>query len=299
MPREVVSAWDDNPHHTRYLWMDRDISLGCTSGDYNAQDKFLNATFGGSVDLPQISIVPDIFDAPYGLVKNADKSGHNKPTHLPLHAACVEQAGMALMTLDLDPSTVPADADGFATNILLPSEAVLVVNGKPRAMTTPGNLPLDSDAVVSATIGSATVGIRLLRVDDLPEQKPEFALVADRDGLAHNVVRLKLTHLRHGQRSKSKHLRVAFLLLARQGVPAEDVVHEIQHARITSDARASAAKERDKLWSVQVTAGKASLEVARSTEDRKTIVRQFIDGQSIPASVLSVNGKDLAAPILR
>ena len=293
LPREVVSAWDDDPHHARYLWMDREVSLGCTSGDYNAQDKLLNATFAGSVDLPQISIEPDVFDAPYGLIKNPDKSGHKKPTHLPLHAACVERGGVALMTLDLDPSAAPADAHGFATNLLLPSAAVIAVNGKPHAMAMPGTMPVDLGAVVSVTIGGATVAIRLLHVDDLPEQRPELTVAADSEGLSHDVVRLKLAHLRAGQQSKSKHLRVAFLLIARQGVSMDDVVREMQHAIVTSEV-----KGKEKVWSVRASVKNTSLEVARSTEDRKAIVRQLVNGESIPVSILSVNGKDLAGAIL-
>jgi len=46
-PREVVSTWDEDPHHGRFLWLGREVARGCTSGDYNAQDKPFNATFAG------------------------------------------------------------------------------------------------------------------------------------------------------------------------------------------------------------------------------------------------------------
>lgn len=32
--------------------------------------------------------------------------GHEKPTHLPLHVACMEHGGVALVTRDLVPSDV-------------------------------------------------------------------------------------------------------------------------------------------------------------------------------------------------
>jgi hypothetical protein len=291
LPREVVSTRDEDPHHLRYLWINSKVSLGCTSGDYGPQDKLFNATFAGAIDLPQISIVPDVFDAPYGLIKSLDGSGHGKPTHLPLHAACVEQGGIALITLDLDPSAIPPDARGLATNVLLPSDAAIAVDAKPASCTSPGSTSVNPGSVISATIGGSTVAVRLLQVDPLPEQKPELSLAADRDGLAHKIVRLKLTHLRAGQQTSSKHLTVAFLIIARQGVAADEVVREMQQARISSDVK-------EKIWSVTAEVEKSRLEVARSTDDRKAIIRQLANRESIRASILSVNGKDLASSVL-
>jgi hypothetical protein len=213
-----------------------------------------------------------------------------KPTHLPLHAACVERSGVALTTLDLDPSAVAADAHGFATNWLLPSASAIAVNGKPVDMAAPVSVPLDRKAAVTATIGTTTVAIRLLLVDDLPEQNAELTLTADAEGLSHHAVRLKLTHLRAGQQSSLRHLRVAFLAIARQGVLPGELATTIQHAKIASEVNG-------KVWSVRASIDDSSLEVSRSTDDRKAILRQLINGKSIAPSILSVNGKDMAAPI--
>jgi hypothetical protein len=193
-PREVISAWDENPMHGRFLWVDKDVSIGCTSGDYNPQDKLFNATFAGSANSTQISIVPDIFDAPYGLVKNPDKTGHMKPTHLPLHMACVEHGGVALVTLDLDPSSVPAGAKGFATNLLLPAEAK-VESG-------------------SAAMGNAIVSWKIIHVDGSPQITLE-------------KTRVKIAHLGPEERATEKHLRLAILIGARD-VSKADVRNELR-----------------------------------------------------------------------
>lgn len=291
LPREVVSSWDGDPHHLRFLWMNSGIALGCTSGDYGPQDKLFNATFAGSPELAQISIVPDTFDSPYGLLKSLDKSGHNKPTHQPLHAACVEQGGAALITLDLNPSAIPGDATGFATNILLPSEAAIAVNGKPRSLAAPAAFSLQADDVVTAMLGSATVAIRLVHLDDLPEQKAALTLIADAEGLSHHAVHIKLTHLSAGLQSRSKHLRVAFLIVARQGIAPELVARELQLAKVTD-------RQTGNLWSVQAALKDTTLEVARSSEDHKQILRELANGAAIAPAALSVNGKDLAGPVL-
>jgi len=224
------------------------------------------------------------------MVKNLDKSGHNKPTHQPLHAACVEQGGAALITLDLNPAAIPEDAGGFATNLLLPAEAAIAVNGKPRSLAAPGTFSLQIDDVVTATVGNATVAMRFLHVDDLPGQKAVLALSADAEGLKHHVARIKVMHLRAGQVSSSKHLRVALLIVARQGVAPDLAARELQAAKISDQLNGN-------LWSVQAALKGITLEVAQSSEDRKQILRQFVNGASIPVAVLSVNGKDPAGPI--
>jgi hypothetical protein len=279
LPREVVSAWDDDPHHTRFLWVGSKVALGCTSGDYNAQDKLFSATFAGSADTPQISIEPDVFDAPYGLVRSPDRSGHMKPTHLPLHAACVERGGVALFTLDLDPSAGAADAQGFATNLVLPAAAAISVDGKRQPLSAPGRVAVDRKSVVTVAMGDATVAIRLLHTDELPEQKPALALEADAVGLAHHAVRLKLAHLSAGRQTESKHLRVAFLLAARDGA-------EVRAAQVSSEVR-------NHVWTVKASLAGLSLELARSADDRKQIVSQLVNGEAAPRALLSVNGTEL------
>jgi hypothetical protein len=249
LPREVVSVWDDDPHHTRFLWIGKNIALGCTSGNYGPQDKLFSATFAGSADSPQISIVPDVFDAPYGLVKNPDRTGHMKPTHLPLNAACTERDGVALMTLDLDPSAVTADAHGFATNLILPAAASISVDGKRQPLAAPGKVSVDPKSAITVAMGDGVVSIRLLHVDELPEQAPALTLEADAEGLAHHAVRLKLAHLNAGVQTKSKHLRVAFLVAARDGA-------DLHAAQVSSEIR-------DHVWTVRASLADVSLELTR------------------------------------
>jgi hypothetical protein len=249
LPREVVSAWDNDPHHARYLWIGNNVALGCTSGDYGPQDKLFSATFAGSADSPQISIVPDVFDAPYGLVRNPDRTGHMKPTHLPLNAACMERDGVALVTLDLDPSAVKADAHGFATNLILPAAAAISVDGKRQPLAAPGKIPVDRKSVIAVAMGDGVVSVRLLHVDELPEQAPALTLEADAEGLAHHAVRLKLSHLNAGQQTKSKHLRVAFLVAARDGA-------DVRAAQVSSEVR-------DHAWTVKASVTGLSLELTR------------------------------------
>jgi hypothetical protein len=270
LPREVISSWDDNPRHARFLWMDRGIALGCTSGDYNAQDKLFNVTFAGSPDLPQISIEPDIFDAPYGLVKNPDRTGHLKPTHLPLHAACVEHSGIALFTLDLDPSAAPADAKGFATNLLLPAEAERTA-------------PREIGDTITVAVGESVVSLRLIHVDSLPEAKPSIAILSDPEGLRHHAVRLKISHLPDGAHTQSKHLRVALLAV---------VGSDAAQAKVSSEIR-------DGQWIVKASLPGTALELARSASDRKMITAQSVNGQAVAAGILSIDGRDLATNLLQ
>jgi hypothetical protein len=202
-----------------------------------------------------------------------------KPTHLPLHAACVERDGVALVTLDLDPSAVKADSQGFATNLLLPAAAEISVDGKRQSLAGPGRVAVDQKSVVTVAMGNAAVAIRLLHVDEVPEQRAALTLEADAEGLAHGAVRLKLAHLSAGRQTESKHLRVAMLVAARSAA-------DVRAAKVSSEVR-------DKLWTVKASLAGLSLELARSAEDRKQIATQSVNGEPAPRALLSVNGKEL------
>jgi hypothetical protein len=283
VPREVTSRWDEDPWHGRFLWVGRNVALGCTSGDYGPQDKLFSATLAGAASLPQITLGPDILDAPYGLVRNPDRNGHRKPKHPPLHAACVERDGIALVTLDLDPSAVESRPEGFATNVVLPSAAEIAIDGAHQAIAAGKTVALNEKAVVSATMGDATVSIRLVHVDTLSGQRLAYTLVADEVGLAHGAIRLKVSHLPAGQQTVSTHLRVAFLVAARDSTKTRSAV-------VVSDIR-------NGVWRLKAALPGLSLELARSAQDREVILDQRINGRPVANDLLSVNGKDVTDAI--
>jgi hypothetical protein len=142
---------------------------------------------------------------------------------------------------------------------------------------------VDLKSAVTVKMADAVISIRVLHVDELPERKPALTLEADADGLANHAVRWKLAHLSAGQQTQSKHLRLALLVAARDGA-------DVRAAKVSSEIR-------DKVWSMQAALPGLSLELARSTDDRKKVESQLVNGRAVPREILSVNGKDLTAAI--
>jgi hypothetical protein len=119
-----------------YVFTARAASLGVSSHYYGPQDKMVVAQLalapGGappaaSPRLAQVTLVQDSFDAPYGMVKTADGSGHAKPTHLKATVAAVQDRGLALvlndLTMAIEGSARGGPFDCLAANVVLPAGA--------------------------------------------------------------------------------------------------------------------------------------------------------------------------------
>jgi hypothetical protein len=289
-PRMVISNWDELPGHLRWNWQGQHVSLGCTSGNYGPQDKLFVAMLPGPLHQPQISLVVDAYDAPYGLRREPDRSGHMKPVHLPPHLACVQSDGTALLSLDIDPSQMPPAAPGgLTTNFILPADATIAVNGRDAALNSPTTVTAPAGAIITAAAGGSTIAIRIIRVEALDQKEPTIVLESDADGLSHHAVRLKITNLAAGQHSAAHHVREAFLVCAADCDPAK-LLERMKHADIISRVAADD-------WTIAAVLPPLSLAVKRSASKPEQIDLQSINGVPVVPMTLGVNGKDLAGPI--
>ncbi|HUB27765.1 MAG TPA: hypothetical protein VL992_20245 [Tepidisphaeraceae bacterium] len=278
-PREVISAWDDDPAHRRVVWMGRNVALGSTSGDCGSQDKLFGVTFAGPPQLPQVTLVADAFDSPYGFRKQADSTGHMKPVHIPLNLGSVQSGGAALLTMDIDPTRMPRGTKELATNVLLPLAASVWIDGKAVKIPAEGSVAAKPDSCVTIACDGGFVALRFIHVEALAGQEPTFALVCDAEGRAHGAMRLKLTCVR-GARAKEHHLRLAMLVVAGD----VDSTAKVAGAKISSAIRGDT-------WSIAANMNGLSLKVSRSISDRTQIDSQEIDGSPCRRDVLAINGK--------
>src|SRR5438270_5862140 len=127
-------------------------------------------------NFPAITVAPDAGDQPYGKLKTKDRSGHNKPKHLPLHPRAVQEKGMLRAVLNLDKS-----AENVATHIVLPAKADrIVLDGEIVKADQPFEKTGGPTSVVGIREGDAAVAIRIFHADG---SEPRFVLQADREGL--------------------------------------------------------------------------------------------------------------------
>jgi hypothetical protein len=179
-------------------WVTPDFALGSASANYSNQDKLINLELAAPrSNFPAISIVPDLYDAPYGQLL-PDSSGHLKPEHLPLNPASVQKAGMLLTVLDLNPAQAGV-VSSLATNILLPAKADQIsVNGQPVNLSIPVQIPVTTTSWIGIREEQSAVLIRIFWVDSLNGVSPQLVLQSDSIGLRSEVARLTAYHYRGG-----------------------------------------------------------------------------------------------------
>ncbi|HTW95441.1 MAG TPA: hypothetical protein VMD30_11635 [Tepidisphaeraceae bacterium] len=278
-PRQIVSAWDDDPAHQRVVWMGQRVAMGSTSGNYGEQDKLFGVTFAGPPQLPQVTLVGDAFDAPYGFRTQADSTGHMKPVHIPLNLGSVQSRGAALLTMNIDPGRMPRQANELATNILLPIAATVSIDGKPIKFAANARIDERPDSCITIACDGGYVALRFIHIDSLAGQTPGLALVCDGQGKSKDAMRFKLTS-DSGARPSEHHLRLALLAVAADTDPTA----EATAARISDETRGDT-------WTISATVGDLTLKVARSITDRTQIDSQEINGSPCKRYVLAVNGK--------
>jgi hypothetical protein len=289
-PRRVQSSWNPSPMGNRWVWQVAAVTLGCTSGSYGEQDKLFAATFAGPRSLPQVILDVDAHDSPYGLYRRPDRTNHMKPVHLQPNFGNVQNDGVALLTLDLDPAKLPEDAKGMTTNFVFPSQAQIAFDGKSFDSSKVNQMTIDARSVVTITRDGATVAIRLLKADGIESANNPLSLVTDTEGLAHHAMRLRLSNVEPGAKTSSAHIRLVFIAAAADDATPDNLIHTLSAATLSDDIGADT-------WHVSVKLPGKSLEVTRSATDRTKIISQKIDGSEVTAQILAVNGKDIAAQV--
>lgn len=188
------------------LFLGASVSLGTSSLYYCPQDKMVVAALGRP-GLPQVSLVQDAYDSPYGMVKLPDGSGHAKPDHLKATVAAVQDGGLALVLNDLT-MAIEATAGGgpfssLAANVLFPAGGAVdgvYLNGQRLATpaSSPGapDLPLPLGATIAVRAGGGVAAFRVPFADGLLGFAPAAFLKFDGPKGA-NVGRL-VTYLYRG-----------------------------------------------------------------------------------------------------
>ena len=315
--RVIIQKWDLEPGLDRYNYITPDFAVGSANGDYGPQDKLVTVDFNAEV--PTVAIVPDTYDAPYGKLKIKDRSGHNKPHHLPLHPVCVRSNGALLVLLDLDPHKEPLP-DSLATNILLPVAAsTIVMDGTVIKGDKVFNIPAGPTSVVGVRVGAAGVGVRLFRADGCAGQQPAFALKSDADGLKWGAMRFVVYHYRGlsalaQEAQANRPIAHAGVAPAQGSPPTKDVVQTLSetHVRVgvlivaapcptdrdlttlvnmVRDARPVEAMENGE-WKVDVHLAGVTLAAVSDMKSRKPIHR-LVNGKEMPDGIMSLNGAEL------
>jgi len=293
--RVVESRWDLTPDRNRYHYLTPDFAIGSASGDYGAQDKLITVELTDGDKIPVITIIPDVFDSPYGTVKSLDRSGHSKPTHLPLHATCVQEKGALLALMDVDASKAP-QTDSLATNILLPARAQrITLDDQPLSTKKLFETAAAKNCVIGVQNGKAGIAIRIFHADPVEGAELQTLLKLDADGMKNHAARYVAYQYRgRAKRLADKHVGFGILILARKCESSEALSALVREAR---EAKIQDTRARD-LWSVRADVEGRSLFISRDVKKNQLVSRE-VDGKQENPATLSLNAKDLAGEIWR
>jgi hypothetical protein len=254
-----------------------DFALGSASANYGPQDKLINLKLTTTKsNYPDISIVPDTYDAPYGMVVAPDSQGHLKPVHQLLNPASVQKGGLLLTVLDLDPA-LAGNVSNFATNILLPAKADSIsVDGTNVNLSTPTQIPLSEHSWIGVREGQAAVLMRLFRVDALNGVPPQIILQSDAIGLSYGAARITAYHYQGNPAApvvlSPTHLKVGLEIIAYH------CASTAEWNSLLADAQASLLSETEPsgTWEVQVQVPGPEggyVEILRNLVNRQTFTR--------------------------
>ena len=306
-PERIVEArWDTGASQTTYTYLTPNFALGSTSTNYGPQDKMVNLLIASTKDLPNITVVADDSDAPYGKKTARDSSGHSKPHHLQLNPVAVQNRGTLLLLTDVQGGKRAApDATSLATNILLPARAdAITVNGVPIAVGKPFTHPVAGGDVIGVRAGRVGVALRIVRATGLDGQKPTLVLQADTDGLRYGVARLTAYHA-HGSNSSND--------ATSAGVPNGDALTTILLlvADCPTDADYAALQKRiadalvtdtssdENIRNVTARIGPDTLMARYDRKTRKPLARDINGKSAEPSGLLTVNGREVGVPLLQ
>jgi hypothetical protein len=251
-------------------------------GSYGPQDRLFNVTFPQR-GMPNMLVMPDTFDAPYGQEQKSDSSGHSKPTHPAANIAAVQQDGTALLTYAFQPSDRNGTPSQFATNILFPTDAdEVLLNG--QAIDPRGTTKQSIGSTLAVRVGNACVALRVLQADGASE----LAVTTDSQGQTLGVSRLVIR-----QDPKQPLARVA--LLAR----AETCSSQRSITQVAADVSAApAATHLDSSgWQVTAELGNHQLDVQRDLTAGNIQSRQIDGVEQTLSSALSIDGDDRGAAL--
>jgi hypothetical protein len=291
--RIVQQRFGADTGRDRYNYITPDFDIGSTSSYYGPQDMPVSAEFASTKKLPVVGIVADPFDAPFGLTRTADKTGHLKPKHLKVNISSVQEKGTILALYDLSPELPHNRTNSIATNVILPVNADgIYFNGSKLDPKKPFDLPADAKSVVCLREGNAALAVRVFAADGIGGSPAQFALKYD--GNAQGAARLVAYHYKgKPARQSQPTVRAGVFLHMEHCASDADFAAFMARAQSVNIEEQNTPSE----WSASVDFGGAQLSAGMNLPSGGIAFRK-VNGQEVQPHTLTVNGQNLSDKIL-
>jgi hypothetical protein len=276
--RVVEARWGSERWQTRINELTSAYAIGSVGGGaVGPQDRLFNVSFA-KFNTRSLLVIPDSTDAPYGNAKVVQRDGHVKAMHVPVNLAAAQRDGTVLLTYDFRPGREKPTLTQFATNVLFPMAADMVMlNGKEILTTNRTNAT--TNATLAIRVGKACVVTRVLAAEGVVGAVEVFT---DREGMGLGVSRMVLRH-----NPTAAKIRVA-ILVTTSVCANDDTLAQLANETMAAKATVQLGQER---WHAEVKTASHHFRVERDA-GKPGIVSRKIDGVELerPAP-LSINGK--------
>jgi hypothetical protein len=282
MPTRIVEArWGSERWQTRINELTSAYAIGSVGGGaVGPQDRLFNVSFA-KFNTRSLLVIPDSTDSPYGNSRVVQRDGHVKAMHVPVNLAAAQRDGTVLLTYDFRPGREKPALTQFATNVLFPMAADMVMlNGKEILSTNRTNATTNSTLAIR--IGKACVVTRVLAAEGVVGDVEVFT---DREGMGLGVSRMVLRH-----NPTAAKIRVA-ILVTTSVCANDDALTQLANETMAAKATVQLGADR---WHAEVKTASHLYRVERDA-GKPGIVSRKIDGVELerPAP-LSINGKAIA-----
>ena len=197
-PRIVQQRWGSSPGQTATQYVGHKFSVGSAGASYANMDKPLTVNLAGGPKMPMVSFFMDGRGDPYGQLKIAERSGHQKSLHLVPFLTSV-QRGPEVLLLACDnqgakgSGRTDAELSCLLSHVVLPAQAALWIGETPlKEGEGAGQRELAAGEAVFLHHEGAVVGIRFVLGREPSGKRAPVVLV--NDGTEYSARRLTCVH---------------------------------------------------------------------------------------------------------
>ncbi len=296
-PRVVVQHWGSAPWERATHYVGRSFTLGTSGEGYGAQDRVFALTLGSGPREPIVSFSFDYRGDPYGRNKMGTADGHEKLTHLLPFVASVQRGPEALLAATYDPAHSKNPAGGkqpipyreVAATLVLPATVELFDAGG-RPLSSAKTVPVAGHGPIFLRAGDVAAALMFVDATDDDGQPAPIAVV--RDGASVGAQRLT-AQLASG--APRRPVSAAIWVRASENIDSDDAFSAFRTAFL--DSARGAHCHRGKAFEVFVPGLAAPLRLVLQPEHAKRVALEGAD-PAADAGILSVDGKDVGAPVL-
>jgi hypothetical protein len=292
LPRTVVQRCGPLPEDIAVNWLGQRVSLGSAGRECGGDDRMLAANLGDTPDIPQISLFMDGRGDPFGIKKTKNAAGQAKALHLVPFTATVQRGPEVLQLLSLEPLAPgsrhkPGELSCFQTHLVFPAGAEVWLDDRPARPGSPRHpAAVPAGTPVYIKMADAVVAMRILYSDTVGKQAPAPVYhIRDSSKAAANRITLV-----HDAGEPAGRATVAVWLRAAEGLDAEGFA-----AFRRAFAGAAASASLDGAHFQAEAAGLAG--PLRIEADVAGKIRRKLEGGEPRPTLLSVNGREVGAPI--